>query len=78
MVTEWFETFKKDDYARSGNQVEQDFVLPEGKTILPPLDPGPSPLARPTSRSTLPPSCETLTDATDRPLSPQAPSCSAR
>jgi mRNA turnover protein 4 len=35
VVTEWFETFKKDDYARSGNTVNEDFILPEGTFITP-------------------------------------------
>lgn len=34
MVTEWFETFKKDDFARSGNTVHEDFVLPEGPIMM--------------------------------------------
>ncbi len=35
VVTEWFETFKKDDYARSGNTVDADFILPEGEHPIP-------------------------------------------
>ena len=30
VVTEWFESFKRADYARSGNKVEHTFELPAG------------------------------------------------
>ncbi|KAI5481835.1 mRNA turnover protein 4 like protein [Pseudohyphozyma bogoriensis] len=34
VVTEWFESFKKDDFARSGNVVDEDFILPTGPIML--------------------------------------------
>lgn len=41
VVTEWFASFKRADYARSGNVVSETFTLPSGPSSLPPF---PSPL----------------------------------
>ena len=30
VVLEWFESFKKQDFARTGNVVDESFSLPEG------------------------------------------------
>ncbi|KAM0788017.1 hypothetical protein ACM66B_006216 [Microbotryomycetes sp. NB124-2] len=34
VVLEWFEDFKKPDFARSGNKVNESFELPEGPIVL--------------------------------------------
>jgi len=36
VVLEWFESFKKQDFARTGNVVDETFSLPEGKRTHPP------------------------------------------
>ncbi|BGP22126.1 mRNA turnover protein 4 like protein [Rhodotorula toruloides] len=34
VVTEWFESFKKQDFARTGNTVEEGFELPAGPILI--------------------------------------------
>lgn len=34
VVTEWFESFKKNDFARTGNKVDEGFELPAGASLL--------------------------------------------
>lgn len=41
VVTEWFESFKRADFARSGNKTEHTFELPAGPINLTPDDPAP-------------------------------------
>ena len=33
VVVEWFESYKKQDFARTGNKVDETFELPQGKTL---------------------------------------------
>lgn len=52
VVLEWFESFKKEDFARSGNVVDETFKLPAGASLshlsltLSPLLTRPTPRAR--------------------------------
>lgn len=49
VVLEWFESFKKQDFARTGNQVDETFELPAGASPF-----FPAPLLFPSFRFDLP------------------------
>lgn len=35
VVTEWFESFKRQDFARTGNKAKETFELPAGQSPIP-------------------------------------------